>query len=99
MKPKPQFYILLLCLLIEVYPALPQDIFFNKVLPPEGKTFVHVAGMVQDDQGYMWLAAKKGLFRYDGYNMISYKNDPSDSTSKWRQRKGKVWSFIVSQQL
>lgn len=81
MKPKPQFYYILFCLLIKVYATFPQDIFFNKVLSPEGKAFVHVAGIVQNEQGYMWFATKKGLFRYDGYNMISYKNDPSDSTA------------------
>jgi len=68
----------------KILPSLydkPQPIFFNKVLPPEGKTFAHVAGIVQDIQGYMWFATKKGLFRYDGYHMTSYKNNPSDTNS------------------
>jgi len=98
MKPKPQFFYPLLYLLISVCPASTQDIYFKKVLPPEGKTFVHVAGIVQDEQGYMWLATKKGLFRYDGY-MISDKNDPSDSTALSTDalepvcidRKGMIW--------
>jgi streptogramin lyase len=24
----------------------------------------------------MWFASKKGLYRYDGYTFITYKNDP-----------------------
>src|SRR5262245_4404079 len=60
--------------------SLP-NIVFNKVLPQEGKTFGHVTGMVQDKHGYMWLASKNGLFRYDGYQMLSFKNDPSDSNT------------------
>ena len=50
-------------------------------MPPAGKTFLHVTGMVQDQRGYMWLATKNGLFRYDGYQMIQYKNSPLDPNS------------------
>jgi len=81
MKPKSPFYFLLLFLLMETSPASPQEIFFNKVLPPEGKIFSHVSGIVQDNQGYMWFATKKGLFKYDGYQMTSYNNNPDDSNS------------------
>src|SRR6186713_38582 len=81
MKQKPLFYFVILYLLMETCPAIPQDIFFNKVLPPEGKTFKHVSGIIQDLQGYMWFATKNGLFKYDGYQMTSYKNDPADSNS------------------
>lgn len=42
---------------------------------------MHITGMVQDRQGYMWLASKNGLFRYDGYQMIHYKNNPLDANS------------------
>ena len=58
-----------------------QQIIFNKVLPPNGKTFSHVTSIVQDKQGYMWLATQQGLYRYDGYQMISYKNDPKNPAS------------------
>jgi ligand-binding sensor domain-containing protein/class 3 adenylate cyclase len=81
MKPGSSFYFVLLSLLMATYPASPQEIFFNKVLPPEGKTFKHVSGIVQDSQGYMWFATKAGLFRYDGYEMISYNHNPDDSNS------------------
>src|SRR5215212_6648332 len=71
----------LLFLLVLVCPATSQGIYFNKVLPPEGKSFMHVTGMVQDKLGYMWFATKKGLFRYDGYQMTAYRNDPLDTNS------------------
>ena len=29
----------------------------------------------------MWFASKKGLYRYDGYNIISYKNNPLNPNS------------------
>ena len=62
-------------------PAWGQNIYFNKVQPPIGKFFQHITGMVQDKQGYMWLASKNGLFRYDGYQMIHYRNNPLDANS------------------
>ena len=62
-------------------PTSAQQIFFTKVSPPAGKAFLHVTGMVQDKQGYMWFATKSGLFRYDGYQMTWYKNVPLNPNS------------------
>ena len=58
-----------------------QAIRISAVAPPEGKTFVHITGIAQDRQGYMWFGSKKGLYRYDGYNFIIYKNDPLNLNS------------------
>ena len=81
MKTKSPYYCVLLFLLMETCPANTQEIYFNKVLPPEGKIFSHVSGITQDAQGYMWFATKKGLFKYDGYQMTSYNHNPDDSNS------------------
>lgn len=41
-----------------------------------------VTGIAQDPQGYMWFGTKRtGLYRYDGYNIVSYKNQPSNRNS------------------
>ena len=41
-----------------------------------------VTGISQDPQGYMWFGTKRtGLYRYDGYNIISYKNQASNPNS------------------
>lgn len=58
-----------------------QDIFFNEIKPPPGKPFLHITGMVQDKRGYMWFASKNGLFRYDGYTLKQYRNDPLNQNS------------------
>ena len=60
---------------LSVFTAHSQ-ITFNKVLPPQGKSFEHVTGITQDKLGYLWLATKRGLYKYDGYKMIVYKNNP-----------------------
>jgi ligand-binding sensor domain-containing protein len=41
-----------------------------------------LGGITQDPKGYMWFGTTGiGLFRYDGYQMINYKNDPANSNS------------------
>lgn len=47
----------------------------------EGLSQGSVFDMVQDDQGFIWIATADGLNRYDGYNFRTYKNDPKDSLS------------------
>src|SRR5918993_203349 len=74
MRPSTSIFVIVLSL--SMLSSQAQPVVFNRVLPPEGTTFLHITGMVQDKNGYMWFASKKGLFRYDGYNMISYKNNP-----------------------
>jgi ligand-binding sensor domain-containing protein len=54
---------------------------FDKVNPPNGRSFLHITGIAQDKRGYLWLASKRGLFRYNGYEMINYKFDPVDPNS------------------
>ena len=58
-----------------------QQITFNKVPYPEGKTFDFVTGITQDVNGYMWFATKKGLYKYDGNHLTSYKNNQLNPNS------------------
>jgi ligand-binding sensor domain-containing protein/two-component sensor histidine kinase len=81
MQNRILLYLVLITLLTSAGTVLSQDVFFNRVLPPEGKVFGHVTGIVQDRQGYMWLTTKSGLFRYDGYEMINFKHNPLDTNS------------------
>lgn len=50
-------------------PSFAQQVIFNRVQPPKEKTFAEVKGIVQDRYGYIWFASKRGLFKYDGYEM------------------------------
>lgn len=40
-----------------------------------------VYNVLQDTQGFIWLATSDGLNRYDGFQFKVYRNDPNDSTS------------------
>jgi ligand-binding sensor domain-containing protein len=76
--PGKNFFGLILCIVAFAYQALCQQHVFNKVSSPDGKTFAHVTGICQDLNGYIWLATKEGLCRYDGYQITTYRHNPLD---------------------
>jgi ligand-binding sensor domain-containing protein/signal transduction histidine kinase len=71
----------LLLFLGSFFPALGQQVFFTKVVSPEDAGFF-ITGMVQDQQGKIWLATVgAGLQSYDGYRFESFFPDPNDKNS------------------
>ena len=41
----------------------------------------HFSKILQDKQGYLWLASRDGLLKYDGYNVTKYQYKPFDPHS------------------
>ena len=62
-----------------LYPQ--QRLDFNYIGGKEGLTENVVNDIVQDKNGFIWLATNDGLNRYDGYNMISFRYDPANTNS------------------
>jgi ligand-binding sensor domain-containing protein/HPt (histidine-containing phosphotransfer) domain-containing protein len=54
---------------------------FKHLTPDDGLSSSIVVSVLQDHQGFMWFGTYDGLNRYDGGNVIIYKNNPSDSNS------------------
>ena len=85
-------------LLLTNFKSFSQSVAFNKVSLPIGNT-ENVSGMVQDRNGYLWLATGKGLLRYDGYEFKIYLNDPANPNSLaenkgeavYEDRQGMIW--------
>ncbi len=42
----------------------------------EGLTDNYVRTVIQDHTGFIWIGGKTGVFRFDGYNFVYYKNPP-----------------------
>ena len=61
--------------------AQPRDIRFEQVSVEQGLSNYAVTKIVQDQQGFLWIATEDGLNKYDGYTFTVYKPDPADSNS------------------
>ena len=76
------------------FSLLAQQITFNKVTPPSGTFSGFVGGLAQDKSGYIWIASRNGLCRYDGYNYKKYApKTPSDFRLEtlYIDREGIIW--------
>jgi ligand-binding sensor domain-containing protein/serine phosphatase RsbU (regulator of sigma subunit) len=47
----------------------------------QGLAVTTAFSIVQDDNGFLWIASIDGLLRYDGYKFVAYKNNFNDSSS------------------
>jgi signal transduction histidine kinase/ligand-binding sensor domain-containing protein len=60
---------------------------FSQTLPLEllsselGLSQNMITSLMQDEKGFLWVGAKDGLNRFDGYRFKAYRNDPFDSTT------------------
>ncbi len=74
------------------------DLPFEHLSVDEGMPTV-VNYIFQDKIGYLWFATNSGIYKYDGYNFTSYKNDLNDPTSLidntvttlYEDEKGIMW--------
>jgi ligand-binding sensor domain-containing protein len=58
-----------------------QSIKFEHLSVEQGLSNGLIQSILQDHQGFLWIATKEGLNKYDGYNFATYMHDPNDSTS------------------
>ena len=54
---------------------------FEFISTTEGLSQGLVNDILQDRDGFIWIATKSGLNRFDGYNFKVFMNDPQDSNS------------------
>jgi ligand-binding sensor domain-containing protein/signal transduction histidine kinase len=75
------------------------DVRFLRLSGIEGLSQNRVTQIVQDDQGFIWLATQHGVDRYDGYQFRTFKNDPRQASSLcgvfmfslFKDRSGTLW--------
>ncbi|GEM_PF-2275162 len=54
---------------------------FQHFTTEQGLSSSNVTGIIQDDQGFIWIGTDNGLNTYDGYNFNVYKKIANDSSS------------------
>ncbi|CAM2069482.1 Histidine kinase domain-containing protein [Sulfidibacter corallicola] len=55
--------------------------YFSHLGSDEGLSQSTVWDILQDKQGFLWIATSEGLNRYDGYEFLIYKHEPGSTTS------------------
>ncbi len=52
---------------------------FTRYLERNGIPTTTVEKIIQDDNGYLWLASWSGLYRFDGINFVNYKRGQTET--------------------
>jgi two-component system sensor histidine kinase ChiS len=74
--------LLFFCLLsIPISQAAKAVFKFDNIGGDKGLDSPYVIDVMQDRQGFIWVASQNGLYRYDGYDFKLYKHDPQDPSS------------------
>ena len=63
------FTLTLILLFSTITYAQQNEFIFHNLGSKHGLTYSAVRDIVQDNNGYIWIATLKGLNRYDGYNI------------------------------
>jgi len=61
----------------------------------DGLASNEIFNMIQDDDGYIWIATSEGLNRYNGTSFKQYKHKPIDSNSI---SDGEIWGMLETSQ-
>ncbi|MET0638142.1 MAG: ATP-binding protein [Chitinophagaceae bacterium] len=72
---------------------------FEAISTAQGLSQGMVFDILQDQEGFIWVATKNGLNRYDGYNFKVFSNDPYNPGSLssntivkiYEDTKGRIW--------
>jgi len=73
---------------------------FESISLEQGLSQGMIYDLLQDREGFLWVATKDGLNRYDGYDFKIFTNDPYDPWSLssntivclHEDRKGRIWA-------
>ena len=79
--------------------APPRSLRFEQLSVEHGLAQESILAVAQDRDGFMWFGSQTGLSRFDGYRVITYRNDVTDPTSlvnNWVRvlhvdGDGKIW--------
>jgi two-component system, sensor histidine kinase ChiS len=76
-----------------------ENFTFNHLSVKQGLSQSTVSDILQDKQGFIWIATWDGLNRYDGYQFVSFKSNPRETnslsdnliTAIIEDAKGNIW--------
>lgn len=73
---------------------------YESITTAQGLSQGMIFDLLQDKEGFIWVATKNGLNRYDGYNFKVFANDPYNAHSLssntviklFEDSKGRIWA-------
>lgn len=92
------FWIAFFCAILPIHSQEPVLIHFSEKNGLPDKEFYHI---LEDNNGFIWFAADKGLFRFDGKDFKSYTNNKQRGLSVFNlleDASNRVWCNNISGQ-
>ncbi|MQP53251.1 sensor histidine kinase [Flavobacterium sp. LMO9] len=96
---KTILYLLLFCCAITSFAQQPVTI---QLTEKDGLPDIEFYNIIEDSNGFIWLAADKGFYCYDGKEYENYTNSEKRGLSVFEpveDKKGRVWCVNISGQL
>ncbi|MDY8137867.1 histidine kinase [Aquimarina sp. 2201CG5-10] len=93
--------LLYLAILLQLYPLYAQHPVTIHLSEKDGLPDIEFYDIIEDSKGFIWLAADKGLFRYDGEHFKNFTNKEKRGLSVFElfeDHKGRIWCVNISGQ-
>jgi len=65
-------FLLFICTIFCQYP----EIHYERISDPQGLNDHWIQCLLQDRRGFIWIGGENGLYRFDGYDFVYYKDPP-----------------------
>eukprot|EP00388_Colpodella_angusta_P009129 GDKJ01024480.1.p1 GENE.GDKJ01024480.1~~GDKJ01024480.1.p1 ORF type:complete len:1385 (+),score=239.10 GDKJ01024480.1:3813-7967(+) len=75
-----RFTFLYFCLGMSAFAQIP-NLKFKHITNEQGLSNSTIENIYQDSRGFIWFGTRDGLNRYDGNEIVVFKNDPNDEKS------------------
>lgn len=90
---------MLVLIVVAAYSLETSNIKFERITSDDGLSQNVVEKIFQDSKGYIWIATRDGIDRYDGIGFYAFKNDRNDTNSlvsNWvtavaEDADGRIW--------
>lgn len=77
-----------------------QEIFIRNYSVEDGLPSNETYDVVQDNEGYIWIASELGATKYDGYTFTTYNFDTTDIDNAilrlYKDPKGRIWFISIN---
>jgi ligand-binding sensor domain-containing protein len=82
-------------LLLSFFSSFSQTYYFANYGVKDGLAQSNVSGIIQDRDGFFWMATDGGVSRFDGRNFINYTTEDgladNNVSSIFQDRSGNIW--------